>query len=402
MKKLISAAAGLVLAFTLAVSAFAQSEASFSDVLPGSWYYKEVTEMVSSGFIDGYGDGSFRPEQTVTVAECVTMAARITGAATGEADGFWGGVQMSNAYLSGWMSEDDVERSRPDTPVTRELASKIIATALGLSYPAGTELPFTDAAEIGQGYLSGVMAMYANGLLDGYEDGTLRPQDTLTRAQAASLLYRAVHMGDGSGGGLISAAGYAPSEIISYFCDVALGAEYGETEEVVIRWGEPVRYHIGAGATEADLQQIYSLIDALNKVPGFPGFVPAASAEDASLTVSFVDTAGMEAAAGDSFNGYVTLRWALDGYGIVSGQIYYNTELDQGERNAVIVEELVQSLGLLNDTYDHPESIFYQYHTDTSWPTTLDWAVIQLLYSDGITPGMDGQAARAAAAQLVR
>ena len=58
MKKLISAAAGLVLAFTLAVSAFAQSEASFSDVLPGSWYYKEVTEMVSSGFIDGYGDGS--------------------------------------------------------------------------------------------------------------------------------------------------------------------------------------------------------------------------------------------------------------------------------------------------------------------------------------------------------
>ena len=62
----------------------------------------------------------------------------------------------------------------------------------------------------------------------------------------------------------------------------------------------------------------------------------------------------------------------------------------------------MQSLGLLNDTYDHPESIFYQYHTDTSWPTTLDWAVIQLLYSDGLTPGMDEQAVRAAAEQLVR
>ena len=109
----------------------------------------------------------------------------------------------------------------------------------------------------------------------------------------------------------------------------------------MISWGEPVRYHIGGGATEADLQQIYSLIDALNSVPGFPGIRARRVREDASLTVSFVDTAGMDAAAGDSFNGYVTLRWALDGYGIVSGQIYYNTELDQGERNAVIVEELV-------------------------------------------------------------
>ena len=116
------------------------------------------------------------------------------------------------------------------TPVTRELACKIIAAALGLGYPAGTVLPFSDADSVGDAYKGSVMALYASGLLDGYEDGTLRPQDTLTRAQAASLLYRAVHMGDGSGGGLITAAGYAPCEIINYFCDVALGAEYGETE----------------------------------------------------------------------------------------------------------------------------------------------------------------------------
>ena len=73
----------------------------------------------------------------------------------------------------------------------------------------------------------------------------------------------------------------------------------------------------------------------------------------------------------------------------------------QDLRNAVIVEELCQGLGLLNDTYDYPESIFYQYHTDTSWPTTLDWALIQLLYRSEITPGMDESAVRAAAASLV-
>ena len=348
MKKLISAAAGLVLAFTLAVSAFAQSEASFSDVLPGSWYYKEVTEMVSSGFIDGYGDGSFRPEQTVTVAECVTMAARITGAATGEADGFWGGVQMSNAYLSGWMSEDDVERSRPDTPVTRELASKIIATALGLSYPAGTELPFTDAAEIGQGYLSGVMAMYANGLLDGYEDGTLRPQSTLTRAQAASMLYRAVHTGEDSAENYITAEGYTAQEIIDYFCEVALDVEYGSTDNTVIKWDRPINIFVSGAPTAADLERLGALIDALNGIAGFPGINSVDSAEAANLRISFVDAGTMLANTGSDFNGYVRVSW--NDHNIYSGDIYYRSDLTQERRNGVIVEELCQALGLLTDT----------------------------------------------------
>ena len=400
MKKLISAAAGLVLAFTLAVSAFAQSEASFSDVLPGSWYYKEVTEMVSSGFIDGYGDGSFRPEQTVTVAECVTMAARITGAATGEADGFWGGVQMSNAYLSGWMSEDDVERSRPDTPVTRELASKIIATALGLSYPAGTELPFTDAAEIGQGYLSGVMAMYANGLLDGYEDGTLRPQSTLTRAQAASMLYRAVHTGEDSAENYITAEGYTAQEIIDYFCEVALDVEYGSTDNTVIKWDRPINIFVSGAPTAADLERLGALIDALNGIAGFPGINSVDSAEAANLRISFVDAGTMLANTGSDFNGYVRVSW--NDHNIYSGDIYYLSDLTQERRNGVIVEELCQALGLLTDTYDYPESIFHQYYTDADWPCPLDWAIIELLYRSEIRPGMDESAVRSAAADIVR
>ncbi len=47
--------------------------------------------MVAAGCIDGYEDGTFQPDQTVTVVEAVTMAARMTGAPVGEADGYWGG-----------------------------------------------------------------------------------------------------------------------------------------------------------------------------------------------------------------------------------------------------------------------------------------------------------------------
>ena len=408
MKKLLSGILTFALIFTLGVSAYADSSVTLSDVLPGSWYYNEVSEMVAAGYIDGYEDGTFGPDRTVTVAEFVTMAARMTGSDTGSTQEHWAGIQMDNAYRAGWISETDVDRTAPDTAVSRELACKIIAAALGLGYPAGTVLPFADSDTVGDGYTASVLALYANGLLDGYEDNTLRPQTTLTRAQAATLLYRATHLGEepdaGEDGGLITAAGYSADEIINYFCDVALGAEYGDAEEAVIRWEQPVSLYVDTnGATEADLELIDRLVSALNLIEGFPGITRVDSLMSANLRVSFVDSAGMINAVGNAddgiFNGYVTVSWT--NYRIYTGDIYYRTELSQELRNAVIVEELCQSLGLLTDTYDHPDSIFYQYHTTTAWPTALDWAVIRLLYSDGIVPGMDESAVRTAAASLV-
>lgn len=399
MKKLFSGIVAASVVLTLAVSAYA--DANLTDVTPGSWFYNEVSEMVASGYIDGYEDGTFKPDRTVTIAEFVTMAARMAGAPTGEAEDYWGGLQMDHAYRSGWISKSDVARGEYDVPVTRELACKIIAAALGLGYPAGTVLEFTDSGDIGSDYLGSVMALYANGLLDGYEDNTLRPQATLTRAQAATLLYRASHIGDEpeETAPAITAAGYTAEQIINYFCDVALGAEYGDASENVIKWVEPFTYYIEGEATDADLAQINALIEAINRVPGFPGMSEAGSAESADLTIHFVDADGIIAATGNSYNGYVNIWWS--DYCIENGDIYYRTDITQELRNAVIVEELCQSLGLLTDTYDHPESIFYQYHTDTAWPTTLDWAVIQLLYRSEITPGMDEEAVREAAAALV-
>ena len=399
MKKIFSGIVAASVVLTLAVSAYA--DANLTDVTPGSWFYNEVSEMVASGYIDGYEDGTFKPDRTVTIAEFVTMAARMAGAPTGEAEDYWGGLQMDHAYRSGWISESDAARGEYDVPVTRELACKIIAAALGLGYPAGTVLEFTDSGDIGSDYLGSVMALYANGLLDGYEDNTLRPQATLTRAQAATLLYRASHIGEEpeETAPAITAAGYTADQIINYFCDVALGAEYGDAGENVIKWVEPFTYYIEGEATDADLAQINALIEAINRVPGFPGMSEAGSAESADLTIHFVDADGIIAATGNSYNGYVNIWWS--DYCIENGDIYYRTDITQELRNAVIVEELCQSLGLLTDTYDHPESIFYQYHTDAAWPTTLDWAVIQLLYRSEITPGMDEEAVREAAAALV-
>ena len=182
MKKLISFAMVLALILSLGVPALAAS--SLSDVNPGNWFYNEVSEMVASGAIEGYEDGTFKPDKQVTVVEAVSMAARMVGAPTGANETHWGGVQMEHAYASGWITEAEVSRSEYGKLVSRELACKIIASALELKAVDGVEVSYADIGSVSEGCKASVLAMCTNGLLTGYEDNTLRPQSILKRSEA--------------------------------------------------------------------------------------------------------------------------------------------------------------------------------------------------------------------------
>ena len=89
MKKTLS----LVLAGTLclALSTGALAASGFSDVPDGKWYTAEIGEMTAAGYIDGYEDGTFRPDGNVSVAEFVTITARCLGFETGAEYGHWAG-----------------------------------------------------------------------------------------------------------------------------------------------------------------------------------------------------------------------------------------------------------------------------------------------------------------------
>jgi len=61
---------------------------------------------------------------------------------------------------------------------------------------------------------------------------------------------------------------------------------------------------------------------------------------------------------------------------------------EQYARTTVILEETIQSLGLFNDTYLNPESIFYQGYNDMDWPTEMDLLMIKCLYHPSLECGM--------------
>ena len=159
MKKLLSAALAALLAVSAAATAALAEGAQLSDVPEGAWYAEEVNEMVAAGYISGYEDGSFRPDNEVSLAEFVTMTARCQGLETGEEYGHWAGVQMRNAYDSGWLTEEDAAWTEFNTPVTRELASRILGAALELETGDASALKFTDSAGVNSAYAPYVAAM---------------------------------------------------------------------------------------------------------------------------------------------------------------------------------------------------------------------------------------------------
>ena len=78
-KLLLLRPAALLLALTLLLSAPALARASFPDVESGSWYEADVNALAGEGILLGFEDGTFRPQDSITAGQFITIVARCAG-----------------------------------------------------------------------------------------------------------------------------------------------------------------------------------------------------------------------------------------------------------------------------------------------------------------------------------
>lgn len=110
--------------------------ASFSDVPEKAWYSTQVRALASLGAISGYPSGEFRPNRNITRAEFVSIAARFSAPLPGEA-GFsdvgqnWATPAISSAVSHGWIRGYKDGTFRPDASITRAEAVTIVNAMLG-------------------------------------------------------------------------------------------------------------------------------------------------------------------------------------------------------------------------------------------------------------------------------
>lgn len=183
---------------------------------------EDVTEpeIVSTPFVSGYGDGSFRPGRNVTRAEFLRM---LVSALCTDFDpaADYGTCSFSDIPLGKWYESYVAYAEReelvhgysdgtfhPDEPITRAEASVMVASALKLNLESSADPGFTDL-ETGNNATPYIIALTDNGILHGYSDGTFRPRNNISRSESVTMIS--------------IAAGFAPdSEEIA-----ALKAEFG-------------------------------------------------------------------------------------------------------------------------------------------------------------------------------
>ena len=181
---------------------FEQAPLPFPDVTEGDWFYDAVRYAYETGLMDGVGDNLFAPNSETTRAQLVTILYRLAGQPEPGGDSGFSDVETGIWYTDAvaWATENGIVNGVSDTEfapgddITREQLAVILyryAAYQGYDVSQRADLSgFGDASSI-SGYAQEALSWaHAQGLVLGFEDGSLRPQGTASRAQIAAVLMR--------------------------------------------------------------------------------------------------------------------------------------------------------------------------------------------------------------------
>lgn len=183
---------------------------SFADVSEQDWFYSAVAAVYEYALINGYGEGLYMPEGDVTVAELLTLSARLhsTYYSGGEAVGFaaagdsepWYAPYVSYLQEQGILVED---LTSYDAAATRAQMAAVFAASLPEKCYDDRNADFVANAYASRDFITDVndytpyqpqiLWMYKQGLLTGTDAvGSFLPNKPVSRAEIAALLTRMV------------------------------------------------------------------------------------------------------------------------------------------------------------------------------------------------------------------
>lgn len=198
--------------------------------------------------------------------------------------------------------------------------------------------------------------------------------------------------GDAQTSSTLQVEGVSWQDAFTYFEEVCLSAEisYEGDATVVQKWVAPIYYRIYGDCTDADMQVLTGFADWLNGLEGFPGIYPAAGLQSANLDIYFCDEAGLLEQMGEEYAGTDgAVRFWYDGENrLYDAIICYRTDIDQTVRNSVILEEIYNCIGPMQDTRLREDSICYQGFSTPQALTEIDALILKLLYHPDMQCGM--------------
>ena len=171
----------------------------FVDVQTGSWYYDDVAYVYARGIMEGMSNTLFAPESATTRAQFATVLYRLAGSPSvagmskspfQDLTQSWYQNAVTWAYNLGIVTGTSATTFDPDAPITREQMTTMLWRGRGSPTASGSLSMFSDAGAISDYAKASVLWSVQNGIINGMDDGTFRPQANATRAQLAAILHR--------------------------------------------------------------------------------------------------------------------------------------------------------------------------------------------------------------------
>lgn len=181
-------------------------------------------------------------------------------------------------------------------------------------------------------------------------------------------------------------------DVVNYFNEVCLAAEFSDNgnPSLLQRWETPILYTLRGAPTEEDIAVLESFAQKLNTLEGFPGIRECSPNEVCNLNIHFVVQEELESIMGENSigaDGSVTF-WYMEDV-IYEAIICIRSDVDQHLRNSVILEEIYNGLGPVQDTLLRPDSLIYAEYSEPQAMTDVDELLLRLLYHPKMKCGMD-------------
>lgn len=213
-QRILSALLALCLVFSLVPTALAAGADDFTDVGKDSWCYDYVDYVTSEGYFLGTTDTTFSPNRNMTRAMFVVVLSRFDSVEVDNSQSSFTDVEPG-AWCAGaieWAAENGIVtgkgdgRFAPNDPITRAQMCATMDRYVDY-YTAkhgvvmaqkGTASTLADQSQVPAYAADAVRNCQIYGLINGYQDGSFRPQAYSTRAHVAAIIYRLAFLIDGA------------------------------------------------------------------------------------------------------------------------------------------------------------------------------------------------------------
>lgn len=176
------------------------STTAFTDIDSSHWAYSAVSHLADNFILNGYLDGSFKPDANITRGEFAKIIVSATNtydytAASSFSDvskDAWYYAYVSSAMKNGFITGYPDGSFRPDDNITRADICTIVYRCIKSKISAGNIAAFSDDNAIPAYAKEAVYALNSKGIVNGLGNGIFAPQTFATRAQTAKIVYQAI------------------------------------------------------------------------------------------------------------------------------------------------------------------------------------------------------------------